>query len=666
VAVTTASNLSLTNVVALAGGAGHTCALLASGTVRCWGSNAAGKLGDGTIVNRITPVAVSNVTSAVAIQAGNTHTCALLVFGTAKCWGSNQFGQIGDGTMTSRLTPVDVGTPSPAGVLINAVAIKIGDFHTCALLADGSAKCWGLNNSGQLGISNTAPANIAPTAVLGGGGSISARDIAAGRNHTCAVRANGTVACWGSNDSGQLGDGTIATRLSPVAVTGLFGEPVVAIAAGEAHTCALVAFGSVRCWGDNLNGQLGDGTTDDRLTPVIPLFVGTAVAIATGGTLGSSHTCALLANGTVRCWGANGSGQLGDGTTTDRHTPTLVRGLTNAVAIAVGESHTCALVAAGVPFCWGFNGNGRLGDGTSVSRTLPTLVSLDNAVAIAGGNTHTCALRVDATSWCWGGNLLGQLGIGSTASQFAPRLVVNLFNPIAVAGGFGHSCALLASGGLTSGSARCWGDNSVGQLGDSTTVSALTPVTVKSVKTIGGLGGSFTIANPLASTVGITTGRRHSCALLATGRAVCWGENGAGQLGIGSITNQASPVPVLSFALNIDPSVELKPNNRVSTVTILANCDEGERLHVNVSLTQGGVSGHGVGVGECTAGLGRYLVQVPAQGRDGFVEGPAEVSAEARIAEGGTVVDTQEWTRKVQIVSAPGKEDEGGKGPAQR
>lgn len=525
---TTVSGLS--NVIAVAAGGSHTCALLVNGIARCWGVNGSGRLGDGTTVNRLTPVTVSGLIDAVDIETGSAHTCALHSSGTARCWGLNGSGQIGDGTTVNRLTQVQVGG------FENAVNITAGGSHTCALLADGSAKCWGANQSGQLGISNTAPTNIAPTPVLGGGGGVTARDIAAGRNHTCAVRANGTVACWGSNDSGQLGDGTTTNRLTPVTVIFSLNNPltnVVAIALGESHTCALVTVGVPLCWGLNSSGQLGNGTVSSSPTPVGVLGLTNVVGIATAGALGSSHTCALRADGTVRCWGANGSGQLGNGTTLQSNVPVTVSGLTNAVAIAVGEFHTCALVSVGVPFCWGFNGSGRLGDGTLSTRLLPTLVSLDNTVAITGGNTHTCALRADGTPWCWGANLLGQLGIGSTVSRSFPTFA-NLLDVVAIAGGFGHTCALLADG-----TARCWGDNASGQLGNTTTSSSLTPETVGRL-----IGNLATFFSPLRGVVNLATGRRHSCALLVTGGVTCWGENTAGQLGIGSTTNQSSPVSV--------------------------------------------------------------------------------------------------------------------------
>jgi hypothetical protein len=251
----------------------------------------------------------------------------------------------------------------------------------------------------------------------------------------------------------------------------------------------------------------------------------------------------------MRCWGFNGSGQLGDGTTTQRITPVAVLGMSNAVSIAVGEQHTCALLANGFPFCWGLNNRGQLGEGTVNTRLTPIIVGLANSVAIAGGNTHTCALRADGTSWCWGGNLLGQLGNGSTVSQSVPTFVNFVSNTVAIAGGFGHTCALVANGTLVNGgSARCWGDNGSGQLGDGSTTASLIPVVVKSLKEIPIIGGTVVIATPHLSAVGITTGRRHTCTLRANGDVSCWGENTVGQLGIGSTDNQVSPVTVSNFS----------------------------------------------------------------------------------------------------------------------
>ncbi|MGC9079924.1 MAG: RCC1 domain-containing protein, partial [Nanopusillaceae archaeon] len=193
--------------------------------------------------------------------------------------------------------------------------------------------------------------------------------IAAGGSHTCALLSDGTVKCWGSNDDGQLGDGTNVYRHTPVIVQNL--SNAIAIAAGESHTCALLSDGTVWCWGYNAFGQLGYGTYfTDRYTPVKVQNLSNAIAIAAGGY----HTCALLSDRTVWCWGSNYFGQLGDGTREDRHTPVKVQNLSNVIAIAAGWYHTCALLYDGTVWCWGDNDDGQLGDGTNITRYTPVKV----------------------------------------------------------------------------------------------------------------------------------------------------------------------------------------------------------------------------------------------------------------------------------------------------
>jgi len=350
----------LRGITAIAAGGHHTCALTSSGSVRCWGRNDYGQLGDGTWTHHSTPVDVVGLGSGVvAIAAGGYHTCALTGSGGVKCWGDNRYGQLGDGTTTARSTPVDV-----VGLGSGVVAIAAGWAHTCALTTSGGVKCWGDNGDGELG-DGTATERSTPVDVDGLGSGVVA--IAAGGHHTCALTTSGGVRCWGANGEGQLGDGTTTGRGTPVDVVGL-GSGVVAIAAGLWHTCALTGSGGVKCWGDNWAGQLGDGTTTSRSTPVDVVGLGSGmVAIAVGG----HHTCALTGSGGVKCWGAN-AGQLGDGTTTSRSTPVDVVGLgSGVVAIVAGGWHTCALTGSSGVKCWGWNGEGQLGDGTTTDRYTP-------------------------------------------------------------------------------------------------------------------------------------------------------------------------------------------------------------------------------------------------------------------------------------------------------
>ncbi|MEW6684219.1 MAG: HYR domain-containing protein, partial [Nitrospirota bacterium] len=315
----------------IAAGYNHTCALLADGTVHCWGDNTYGKLGDGTNAPFSTvPVSVSGMSTATTIAAGVAHTCALLADGTVHCWGDNTYGELGDG-MNTPLSNVPV---SVSGIS-TATAIATGAFHTCALLADGTVHCWGDNTYGELGDGMNTPLSNVPVSVSG---ISTATAIAAGYDHTCALLADGTVHCWGRNGDGQLGDGTNAPFSTvPVSVSGI--STATAIAAGDLHTCALTSDGTVECWGQNFYGQLGDGTNAPSAVPVSVSGISTATAIATG----QLHTCALLADGTVTCWGYNGSGRLGDGTNAPSNTPVSVSGMTPPAFAVVWTSSTTAV-----------------------------------------------------------------------------------------------------------------------------------------------------------------------------------------------------------------------------------------------------------------------------------------------------------------------------------
>ena len=505
-----------TGVIVIATGDSHSCALTAAGGVKCWGANTNGQLGDGSTATRLTPVDVSGLAGGVAaIAAGDNHTCALTAAGGVKCWGQNSAGQLGDGSTVPRLTAVDV-----VGLTGGVASITTGGSHTCALTATGGVKCWGSNGSGQLGDGSSTNRST-PVDVNGLASGVSAID--AGRSHSCVLTAAGGVKCWGYNAFGQLGDGSTATRLTPVDVSGLAGG-VAAIAAGAYHSCGLTTAGGVKCWGNNVYGALGDGSTTTRLTPFDVSGLASGVSAIAVGTY---RTCALTATGGVKCWGNNGFGALGDGSTTNRLTPVNVGGLASGVAaIAAGGNHTCALTPQGGVKCWGSNAAGELGDGSTTNRATPVDVSgLASGVAvIAAGGNHTCALTAAGGVKCWGSNNNGQLGDGSTTRRLTPVDIISGLPSVvtAIAAGLSHTCALTAAGGV-----KCWGYNYTGQLGDGGTAQRLTPVDV-----IGLTSGVAAIA----------AGGSHTCALTTTGGVKCWGYNAGGQLGDGSNTTTSTPV----------------------------------------------------------------------------------------------------------------------------
>jgi alpha-tubulin suppressor-like RCC1 family protein len=369
--------------VALDAGSFHTCAVLQDGAVWCWGLNDSGQLGDGTRTSSATARPVSGVLGAVDVDGGGYHTCARFADGTLQCWGRNDQRQLGNAATTTDISTV----PVPVTGITTATAVTAGAFHTCALLGDGTVRCWGQNDFGQLGNGLISPIGSAPGAVTGLSGVVA---IAAGGWHACALLNNGGVRCWGQNTYGALGDGTVVSSPLPVAVSGL--TTAVAIEAGIFHTCARLQDGSGQCWGRNEDGQLGNGTRTNSSVPT-PVAGGITPA---GLAPGAEHGCALFADGSLRCWGDNNFGQLGNGSpvgsTTTPSSP--VSGITTAASATSGAVHTCALLQGGAVQCWGMNPDGRLGDGTTTDRFTPVSVlglegvtwsSSDTAVATISG-----------------------------------------------------------------------------------------------------------------------------------------------------------------------------------------------------------------------------------------------------------------------------------------
>lgn len=346
--------------VQLTAGAFHTCARLASGRVACWGGNSYGQIGDGTEREARTPEVVRGLTDAIDVSASVANTCAVRSNGHIACWGSNLYGQLGDGTLESKTLPQDV----PG--LTDVRSVATGFEHVCALKTDGSVWCWGNSDYGQLGTGNKQ-ASKTPVMVPIPNDVI---HLAASNLHTCALRADKTVWCWGHNDDWQLSS-EVAESLSPMQVQGL--TDVAQVTAALTHTCARKTDGTVWCWGNNNDGELGDGSDTDSSVPRQAVGL-SAVTFIDGDW---EHTCAVRENGTTLCWGEHEFGALGNGVQQAPlvAVPEPMLDLEDAVSIATGKLHTCVLRRSGSVECTGANGDGQLGDGTTASAVSLTPVN---------------------------------------------------------------------------------------------------------------------------------------------------------------------------------------------------------------------------------------------------------------------------------------------------
>lgn len=567
----------------------HTCAVMDSGVVRCWGDNANGQLGNGTRAVSTEPGPVSGIGDAVAITAGNTHTCALLKDATVMCWGLNSNGQVGaDPVLVNSST-----LPLPVPGLVDVRAIAAGGFHNCALLGSGQVKCWGLDGPGQLGDGAGTPSGetFTPVEVLG---ITDATALAAGEFHTCALLATGGVKCWGHNGFGQLGNDSDVDSTTPVPVNGLpdGAKKALNITAGYGHSCAVVDDAdpdpnvhenTIRCWGSNSQGQLGDGRLDpeednkkpldskvpvkvrydDDPSPFVYHYVDfTGADVVTGG---QQHTCARTVGGGAWCWGNAGRGQIGNGTKGEGHPPAAEElqfmwrsakpaSIAAVDAITAGGFHTCALTGASMQ-CWGYNFYGQLGSYLSSSDVPVTVTAQQGAASVATGTDAACArILVPGTPdtynpVCWGTNAHGELGANLPMTAAADTTIAvqvhGQTDVSAITAGNGHACALPA--GTTA--PVCWGNNDDGQLGNASTTDSNVPVSVS------GLAGATQLSaggRRLPEAGGPEVG--HTCARLNDGTAQCWGENADGQLGNNSATTGfTTPQTVLYDADPLPP-----------------------------------------------------------------------------------------------------------------
>jgi alpha-tubulin suppressor-like RCC1 family protein len=455
-----------------------------------------GQLGNGNKENQSTPQTVLGLSEPItSIVAGNyAHTCAEMASGNLVCWGFNYFGQLGDGTDIDSLSPVVVSSLKE-----DVISYDLGVFYSCAVTSQEEASCWGYNNRGQIGQGGTAYTAVP---LFSGPGSLRFEIIDLGTKHGCGLRADGTVQCWGSNNFGQLGNGFNGDKFasgSPVDVSNLE-NTVIDIAAGGEHSCAVIANGEVKCWGENEHGQLGDGNFGYNWA-VIPVDVINLNATAEVVVAGNRHTCVLTTAGGVKCWGSNEYGQIGNGSSESfEPTPMDVTGLTSGViALSAGFDHNCAVTTDGAVKCWGYNTFYQLGDGTQNDRNIPIDVTglASGITDISAGYDHTCALSNSGTVKCWGASADGSL-VPSPQDITDPTLeIINLS-----AGGTTNVCVVTSSGIL-----QCMGGNQFGEVGNGTFEPNSSFIDVESMT------GNV---ESIVCEVGFC------CALVANGRMKCW------------------------------------------------------------------------------------------------------------------------------------------------
>jgi len=428
----------------------------------------------------------------MGIGVGQYHTCAVLVDGSIACWGDNSRAELGDGTTAERST---VYVALPPG---SATQVVAGAVFTCALMTDQTVSCWG-GPSGPM----------TPTPVTGVTGAV---QIASGHRFACARDASGGVSCWGANNAGQLGRGTLdANNDPPALVSGI--TDATDIVGGSRFACARHANGSYSCWGNNDNGELGLGSySNPKLTPVA-LPVNNIAQLA----LSTRHACARLVDGTVQCWGGNSRGELGTGDFfTSAQPASTVLGITNAVYLASGGRHACARVADGSVLCWGQNDFGQLGTGDRAASATPVSAMVPaGASEVVSGADRTCTVYPTGDLWCWS---KGNLGNGTDGWAGVP--IQASVQASDVGNGNDHACVIDKTAMV-----QCWGYNSYGELGDGTTNDHYSPAPV-------------TLGGPVSR---LSVGFLHSCAIVAS-KVWCWGRNDNGQIGDNTTTTRPTPV----------------------------------------------------------------------------------------------------------------------------
>ncbi len=411
--------------------------------------------------------ATHSITVAIGTNAGSgtlSGTTTVAAVGGVATFSNLSINILGTGyTLTATTPNLTGGTSASFSITTPLVlaAITAGYFHSCGVATGGVAYCWGRDGSGQLGAAVGTESSV-PIPVAGG---LTFAKLVAGRTHTCGVTPAGVAYCWGDN---SLGAGATLTSSVPLAVAG--GLTFASVIAGYSHTCGVTTGGAGYCWGINSSGELGNPTLTQGNVPV-PVAVAGGLNFASISP-GRIFTCGLTTAGAAYCWGTNGNGELGDGTTTSRSSPVLVSGSLGFAMVSAGGFHACGLTSGGLAHCWGQNLYGQLGSSPTSSSSTPRPVSGGLTFAmLSAGNRHTCGVTAAGVGYCWGDNSPGMLGNGTTTSSSSPVAVSGGLTFATISAGRFHSCGV-----TTVGAAYCWGGS--GALGDGTTQSRLVPTRV--------------------------------------------------------------------------------------------------------------------------------------------------------------------------------------------
>ncbi len=585
------------NWVDITAGFGQVLALKADGTLWAWGQNNKGQLGIGTFTDSNIPMLVGTANDWVTIACGGTHSMAIKANGTLWAWGNNANGQLGIGTPSAPMP-----SPVPVGSAHSWIGISAGFFHSAAIQSNGALFTWGLNNVGQLGI-NTTVSQLAPLQV---GNSHVWKSVECGQYHTMGLQSNGTLWGWGKNNAGQLGDNSVINRLSPVQEA-TFATNWVGMACGQAdtnsiasHTIAIKADGTLYGFGSNQFGQLGTATGTNSLVPILVTSFADAINVECGwacsfvrksngqlfaygnnasGNLGNGNTTnasspiavsivpsgwssvqgggdfsfAIAGNGTIYAWGNDNNGQLGNGIVSGAvPNPTQIGNSNNWKSIFTGTRHAVGIKSDGTLFTWGNNSNGQLGNGTNATSSNPVQVNSANAnwISASCGDKHTMAIKSDGTLWGWGFNQFGQLGTGNNVDSNIPVQIgtQNDWVDVECSGNITHIIK-------SNGTLWAMGENTSGQLGTGTASNASIPVEV-------GISSNW---------ISVSSGTTHTVGIQSDGTMWAWGSNNAGNLGNNSSVPETSPVQIggginwVSISCGTDHSIAQAPDGTIYT-----------------------------------------------------------------------------------------------------